>query len=91
MIPISTRQAKNVFTIPTACIRAYHHFNHQLQGLLLSLKLSAFTNYEGSPVKLAFHVKPITAKTSIPVALGVSLSIYLTCRVLPSSGHSAMI
>jgi len=44
MIPISTPKTKNVFPNPRSCIRPYHHYHHQPQGVLLILNFLAFKN-----------------------------------------------
>ena len=94
MNPISTRKTKNIFANPRSCIRPYHHYHHQLQGVLLILNFLAFKNYERNYVTLAFYVKRISAKTSvasiITVTLALSLHIYITYYGLPSTGYSAI-
>jgi hypothetical protein len=94
MNPISTRKTKNVFANPWSCVRPYHHYHHQLQGVLLILNFLAFKNNDGNYVTSAFYVKRISAKTSVPsiitVTLALSLRIYVTYYVLISTGHSAI-
>jgi hypothetical protein len=94
MIPVSTHKPKNLFANPRSSITPYHYYHHHLQGFLLILKSLAFKNYDVSYVTLAFYVTTISAKTSVPsiirVTLALSLRIYVTYYVLPSTGYSAV-
>jgi hypothetical protein len=82
MIPIFTRKTKNVIAKPRSSIRPCRYCHHQLKGVVLILNFLAFKNCDGSYVTLAFYVKRMSAKTSVPSVITVTLALSLRMYIL---------